>query len=384
MKEMKKFDNWIGILSISIVVIIVLAFISTVSNTHMTKGTYGASESGDCWKCDNGDSVKWFASNDYDIDAGCSAMNVTGVTQAYCSNLDSAISGNCFACGSQAKWSTASSLSGCTKTMEGVTKAQRESCIGYCDSCNVGSSTTVTSYSIYFEGNGGTGASPINCVRTHDNITNTNTYTCGGNSDNTITLPTSSKSGYTFTGWSQGNASCSNPLKGTIKPTVTTTYYACFVETANGGTHAPTGVFYVYFKKSTDSSILKTCTTGTDGILDSSCISSAISICSTWNTKSDGTGTSYNKSLLASAQFTAATNLYCNTGSNQTAGNTPTNNSNTTSTNTPTITPTNNSNNSNTSNNPQTGTVGIIIAWVVGLSAIVYSLWYFKKSSSIN
>ncbi len=43
-----------------------------------------------------------------------------------------------------------------------------------------------------------------------------------------------------------------------------------------------------------------------------------------------------------------------------------------------------NDGNPSTVDNPQTGTVGIIIAWVVGLSAIVYSLWYFKKSSSIN
>ena len=56
---------------------------------------------------------------------------------------------------------------------------------------------------------------------------------------------------------------------------------------------------------------------------------------------------------------------------------------------TPTTTPTTNATTTptekpNTSNNPQTGTVGIIIAWVIGLSAIVYSLWYFKKSFSIK
>ena len=39
---------------------------------------------------------------------------------------------------------------------------------------------------------------------------------------------------------------------------------------------------------------------------------------------------------------------------------------------------------SNVPVNPPTGTVGIVIAWVVGLAAIVYTLWYFKKSSSIK
>ena len=39
---------------------------------------------------------------------------------------------------------------------------------------------------------------------------------------------------------------------------------------------------------------------------------------------------------------------------------------------------------SNVSVNPKTGTIGIVVAWIAGLSAILYSLWYFKKSSSIK
>ena len=34
--------------------------------------------------------------------------------------------------------------------------------------------------------------------------------------------------------------------------------------------------------------------------------------------------------------------------------------------------------------NPPTGTAGIIVAWLVGLSAIVYSFWYFKKNSAMK
>ena len=74
-------------------------------------------------------------------------------------------------------------------------------------------------------------------------------------------------------------------------------------------------------------------------------------------------------------------NCYLNGGGNGGGGNnstvTPTTTPTTNATTTPTEKP-------NTSNNPQTGTVGIIIAWVIGLSAIVYSLWYFKKSFSIK
>ena len=45
---------------------------------------------------------------------------------------------------------------------------------------------------------------------------------------------------------------------------------------------------------------------------------------------------------------------------------------------TPTPTPT------NVTENPKTGTFAIIIAWLVGLIAIVYAGWYFKKSSKIK
>ena len=42
MKETKKFDNWIGILSISIIAIVAVVFIATTSGVHLAKGTYGA------------------------------------------------------------------------------------------------------------------------------------------------------------------------------------------------------------------------------------------------------------------------------------------------------------------------------------------------------
>lgn len=38
----------------------------------------------------------------------------------------------------------------------------------------------------------------------------------------------------------------------------------------------------------------------------------------------------------------------------------------------------------NTVTPPATGTVGIIVAWIIGILTIGYSLWYFKKSSSLN
>lgn len=39
---------------------------------------------------------------------------------------------------------------------------------------------------------------------------------------------------------------------------------------------------------------------------------------------------------------------------------------------------------STVSNNPTTGTTGIIIAWVVGAFAIAYSIWYFTKINAIK
>lgn len=36
------------------------------------------------------------------------------------------------------------------------------------------------------------------------------------------------------------------------------------------------------------------------------------------------------------------------------------------------------------SSNPKTGTVGIIIAWIVGMGTIIYAMWYYRKSASLN
>ena len=38
----------------------------------------------------------------------------------------------------------------------------------------------------------------------------------------------------------------------------------------------------------------------------------------------------------------------------------------------------------NASDNPKTGTFGIIVAWIIGIATIGYSVWYFKKSTSIK
>ena len=48
----------------------------------------------------------------------------------------------------------------------------------------------------------------------------------------------------------------------------------------------------------------------------------------------------------------------------------------------PTLKPTPSS--SNPTVNPQTGTTAVVIAWLIGLAAIGYSLWYFKKVGSVK
>ena len=36
------------------------------------------------------------------------------------------------------------------------------------------------------------------------------------------------------------------------------------------------------------------------------------------------------------------------------------------------------------SSNPQTGSVAVVVAWLIGLSAIGYAVWYFKRMGSIE
>ena len=48
MEETKKYDNWMKFLTVSVIVILVCVFTLTVTDTHLTKGTYGK-EGDDCW-----------------------------------------------------------------------------------------------------------------------------------------------------------------------------------------------------------------------------------------------------------------------------------------------------------------------------------------------
>ena len=42
MQEKQKFDKWIGLLSILVVLIVAIVFSVIISDTHLAKGTYGA------------------------------------------------------------------------------------------------------------------------------------------------------------------------------------------------------------------------------------------------------------------------------------------------------------------------------------------------------
>ena len=177
------------------------------------------------------------------------------------------------------------------------------------------------------------------------------------------------------------------------------------------------------------SEFYKACKTNTSGYLTNDCISEISGVCSSWSHSKWNGGAPQSGGVSAASigakKFTSDDTYYCvagtsihpngNGGGNNnptpasasTSGGSTTSNtscyqctvngstkytyaksateaaSNLNGTNCK-ATADSNCKSSNTPVNPQTGTAGIIVAWLVGLSAIVYSLWYFKRSSSIN
>ena len=170
----------------------------------------------------------------------------------------------------------------------------------------------------------------------------------------------------------------------------------------------------------------KECKTNTSGYLTSDCVSAISGVCSSWSHNRWTGGSPQSGGIAASSfstkKFTSDDVYYCVAGSSihpggnddPTPGNTTTSSGSKTTvvnscyqctvngttkytyansitdaanklggTGCQTTTDAN-CKGSNTPVNPQTGTAGIIVAWVIGLSAIVYSVWYFKKSVAIK
>ena len=410
MKETKKFDNWIGFLSISVVVVIVCVFTLTISNTHLAKGTYGASSvtvysagdsayfncvsatliDQDCYmSCGQGAcldpeedcpkvsgyqcSCKYTDKNDCESKTGKTCSNTKYLTESLglvgivcygpdgqnssTSSTSSGTSsgGSCGGCycnsdGTECEYVSSTLISCMTKvaalTINGYTRNNKSE--GQCTGCQ----KTDRGSGCYVCGNSQSGTRQYYTVDPEKDVCNSQRgctrigNTCESTaSDNTRTVLLKNAEGTTGNGYFVVNRDSNkiivfNPTKNCSKWSTV----PCANADCNNGASAQDSAY---------------------------------------------------SSLAVGETYTGPAVLYCKAGTSGGSGgnvtptdkptSTPTNSTEKpASTSTGTVKPATTTKPTNTNNNPQTGTVGIIVAWLVGLSAIVYSLWYFKKSSSIN
>lgn len=342
MKETKKFDNWMKMLSVSIIAVIVLVFVLIVSNTHVAKGTY-AELLYNCYEVDG--AYYWFA----DLPTN---LWGTQVDDSYCSNIPKPTQ----AATAAPSTSTAKPVeqTGCYSCNSGVRYLTAGSAFPTNDACNT--SAPVSGYSP--DGNSGY------CSHT------TSTNSPSGSTSTSLTPNKRPANCMSQEDCNSYGKECKYGYTGCSTKSSTSNGYDCYepprCNDDPSGTGSSGGVL-CYCNSCVDGSWVNKGLAYTD---KAQC--DAIDV----NRKCEGTNAVTSWGNIISKNGCPSGNSGGNNSGNGGGGDSATG--------IPTTTPTNNSNNTNTSNNPQTGTVGIIIAWVVGLSAIVYSLWYFKKSSSIN
>lgn len=423
MKETKKFDKWIGILSISVICIVAIVFVLVVSDTHLAKGTYGAScyaapdatrtfvcPSGS-WKvpaldkcCPNGSTSYQALGGVCEKTDGNFSNTVSGSYQLLC-NSGTKLYENKYCCpegtfNSSTKQCCQDNASPHTSNCENIgsevdTDTEHCTCVSNpmaggnagvwsCTSLNPSSSNPSSSSS-----NSSAGPSSGSGVQ----VKTTGCYSCN--------------SGVRYlTAGSTFPESCNTaaPISGYAMNGYDSYCHRVETPSASGVAPDPSGVVYVYFSNAEGTETKKTCKTGTDGKLDSNCISSLSGICGSWSTSycpnhtcdSNNTQTlAYSTSGLANVKFTVATRFYCFAGSSvhpENPSTTPTNPSTSSvKPNSSSVKPSSSSvkpslvsskSESTVPSNPKTGTTGIIIAWIIGLFAIGYSFWYFKRTST--
>ena len=343
MKEIAKYDNWFKFLSISVIVIVVCVFTLTVSNTHLAKGTYGLSNSYSDLTSDQRDYYKGLgytcsmtSTINYKYKCICNETSgcttTSGTTQPYGYTLDpvaassiGTMQGYGYKCSSY----TVDAKYACTCDSPKV--VTNDGCVeyGYCYYDNTtymtlwSTSKPTSSFTIISENVPKSSCNVGKCISGYRQVNNLNQCEPDDSTSST---------GGSNTG----------------------TCYQCAVVDKS----CDSGYKYQYSWKQ-----------GYSGC--SSIGSKTQSACS-------GSGGCVPSDKTPTTRPTTAPT----TNPDGSSGSTP-NPATQSSTDTPTTNPTSTSTNT-PSNNPQTGTAGIIVAWIVGLFAIVYSLWYIKRSSSIN
>lgn len=182
-----------------------------------------------------------------------------------------------------------------------------------------------------------------------------------------------SRTGYTFDGWSYGGNSCSKLWHNTLTVSGSISVYACYTENqpSGGGTGTTPQSYTISYNANggTGTMASHTCTVGsTCTIKGNEFVRSGHKFMG-WTTNSNGTKDGYGwtgwsgtwKAEYANGSHGISNNklilyaMWDKTSTNQ-----------------------------NTDTNPQTGEITIFLTWIVGIAAIVYSVWYFKNMKHIN
>lgn len=415
MKETKKYDNWMKFLTVSVIVIIVCVFTLTISNTRLAKGTYGAATIEGCnleSTFINGNYAEVKLGNDDDNSICCSSFNYSPMQASYCStpiNYDSndhyhyylksplsCVSGYspigiyCLKCDSGYYWDS-SAYSSSTGANSGScvseTQTQTETGMCYCYKCRAGGvwsieklndgktadECTLDNFCKGYEvaSFNKQADKPNSCNATDYPVTSTVSTNCGcycqGQKGECVTVM----------GRGATQAEAENACQASANNYVSNGYSRYGTGNECAGYSTPT----ITFRDADNKRNLSVCTTAVDGKISGSC-SALDDCCDQWIS---GSETLTSEQIYAKV-FASDTTYKCKAGTSHGCydySGDPTPSSSTK----PSTKPSTGSKTTQAPDvpvNPPTGMAGIIVAWLVGLSAIVYSLWYFKKSSSIK
>ena len=328
MKEIAKYDNWFKILSISVIVIVVCVFTLTVSNTHLAKGTYGATLTTTCGpfnkRAELSACIADANANGYDCTEKLENQNDEPIFTATCTkDVTDPATPTPNKCANKTiffSYSQGGEGIPCTADEDGKFS---DSCIARAEAlCSQYS--TLPGQSCYRGGAGSPAGSYINnceheavyCVEGYSHGCNCGTN-CGGE---TPTNPPSKSS---------------EPSKSSSPSKDNTSCFECngeYVWTNNPGSNCEKITSITSKDKCVKTSCYKCVKTNATEYLYATSESNA-------------------KSITDANSCSKTDDKYCK---------------------------------ENIIVNPPTGTAGIIVAWLVGLSAIVYSFWYFKKNSAMK
>lgn len=198
-----------------------------------------------------------------------------------------------------------------------------------------------------------------------------------------------SKSGHSFEGWGNSDG-CTSGTKSAFSVTSNVTKYACFKKVSSGGSGDGSGggtgggdgsgggtgsgdssTYTISYNANggTGSMSSHTCTAGNSCTIKSNKFVKSDHKFVGWTTNSNGTNDGYGWTNWSGTWDSSRTNGKLGISSNKLTLYAMWDKTTT---------------DQNTDTNPQTGEITVFLIWILGLAAIVYSVWYFKSIKKVN